>query len=178
MRSSLLRQLHQQMVSRGCRWSLNRDLPFVNNSNFNLAYDMLNHIFGGNLVQPPSGTPVPLPGQFIAFDQGAFMNPKAVVGADTRAGDVVSLWSNWLQATMALYNPLNYVPTFDLTTLTLPGLTLPGTTTGTSSSGSAQFGFDKQGYVYFPSACGKGKKCPIHVALHGCKQGRNVIISL
>jgi hypothetical protein len=32
-------------------------------------------------------------------------------------------------------------------------------------------GFDTQGYVYYPTACTKGKKCPIHVALHGCLQG-------
>ena len=135
---------------------------------------MMNHLFGGSLVKPPSGSAVPLTGQFIAFDQAAFMNPKAVARSDARATDVVSLWSNWLQATMSLYNPLTYLPTFDLSTLTLPGMTLPGTTlpgtTGTSSSGS-QVGFDKEGYVYFPSGCAKGNKCPIHVALHGCKQG-------
>lgn len=135
---------------------------------------MLNHLFGGSLVKPPSGTAVPLAGQFIAFNQAAFMNPQAVARSDARATDVISLWSNWLQATMSLYNPLNYLQTFDLSTMTLPGMTLPGTTlpglTGTTSS-SGQFGFDKEGYVYFPSGCTKGTKCSIHIALHGCKQG-------
>jgi hypothetical protein len=130
---------------------------------------MLNHLFGGNLIKPTSGASSPLSGQFIAFDQAAFINPQTVAKSDAKATDVFSLWSNWMQATMALYNPLNYLPTFDFSTLTLPGITLPGTT-GTSASNSVA-SFDKQGYVYFPSACAKGKKCPIHVALHGCKQG-------
>jgi hypothetical protein len=135
---------------------------------------MLNHLFGGNLIKPPSGTAIPLSGQFIAFDQAAFMNPQAAVRSDSKATDIFSLWSNWMQATMALFNPLNSLPTFDLSTLTLPGITLPGST-GTSSS-NAPASFDKQGYVYFPSACSKGKKCPIHVALHGCKQGLNYFL--
>ncbi|CAF1418264.1 unnamed protein product, partial [Adineta ricciae] len=83
---------------------------YINNCNFNLAYDMLNHIFGGSLVQPPSGTTVPLTGQLITFDQAAFMNPQAVVRSESRATDIFSLWSSWMQTTMALYNPLNYLP--------------------------------------------------------------------
>ena len=136
---------------------------------------MLNHLFGNTLVKPQTGTTVPLTGQFIAFDQVAFMNPKAVAKSDARATDVFSLWSNWLQASMALYNPLNYIPTFDLSTLTLPGTTTGG---ASSASSSAPFSFDKQGYVYFPSACGQGKRCPIHVALHGCKQGETFSLPL
>ena len=141
---------------------------------------MLNHLFGGNLIKPPSGTAIPLSGQFIAFDQAAFMNPpQAAARSDSKATDVFSLWANWMQATMALFNPLNSLPTFDLSTLTLPGMTLPGITlpgsTGTSSSNTPA-SFDKQGYVYFPSACSKGKKCPIHIALHGCKQGLNYFL--
>lgn len=147
---------------------------FINNCNFNLAYDMLNHLFGGNLVKPPSGTTTPLAGQFIAFEQAAFMNPKAVP-VSSRATDIFSLWSNWMQATLALYNPLNFLSTFNSSTLTLPSITLPGTTTGTSSSVNAGFSFDKQGYVYFPAACTQGKICPIHIALHGCKQGKSFV---
>lgn len=174
MRRSLFHQLHQQLV-RNPSFTKRICESFVgSSSNFNLAYDMLNHLFGGSLVKPPSGTAVPLAGQFIAFNQAAFMNPQTVARSDARATDVISLWSNWLQATMSLYNPLNYLQTFDLSTITLPGMTLPGTTlpgsTGTTSS-SGQFGFDKEGYVYFPSGCTKGTKCSIHIALHGCKQG-------
>jgi hypothetical protein len=143
---------------------------FFSNSNFNLAYDMLNHLFGGDLIKPPSGTPITLTGQFLSFDQAAFINPKVVAQSDAKADNVFSLWSTWMQATMALYNPLNYIPSINLGTLTLPGVTNPGVT-GTSSSANAPASFDKQGYVYFPAACNKGKKCPIHVALHGCKQG-------
>lgn len=47
--------------------------------------------------------------------------------------------------------------------------TLPGSVVdATFLNGS---GFDTQGYVYYPSGCAKGKKCPIHIALHGCLQG-------
>lgn len=34
---------------------------------------------------------------------------------------------------------------------------------------------DQVGYAYIPSAASKGKKCGIHVALHGCKQHRGAI---
>ncbi|CAF3067664.1 unnamed protein product [Rotaria socialis] len=54
--------------------------------------------------------------------------------------------------------------TFTLSSITVPGIT------GTSSS-DVGASFDTQGYIYFPPACTKGKKCPIHVVLHGCKQG-------
>ncbi|CAF4255873.1 unnamed protein product [Rotaria socialis] len=53
--------------------------------------------------------------------------------------------------------------TFTLSSITVPGIT------GTSSS-DVGASFDTQGYIYFPPACTKGKKCPIHVVLHGCKQ--------
>ncbi|CAF1569723.1 unnamed protein product, partial [Adineta steineri] len=94
--------------------------------------------------------------------QAAFMNPPAA-RSDAKATDVFSLWSNWMQATMALYNPLNYFPTLGTGSVTLPSITLPGMG-GSSASSSAGSGFDKQGYVYFPAACTQGKKCPIHVA--------------
>ncbi|CAF1256803.1 unnamed protein product [Adineta ricciae] len=48
---------------------------FINNCSFNLAYDVLNHIFGGNLTKP--GQSVPLTGQFITFDQPALMSPES-----------------------------------------------------------------------------------------------------
>lgn len=141
-------------------------------SNFNVAYDMLNHLYGGDLIKPPSGTEIPLSGQFIAFDQALFMNPEKAVNPNSRATNVFSLWANWMQATMALYNPMNLLPSFNLSTITLPGMTLPGMSGGSLSNAGSSF--DKQGYVYFPSACGSGKRCDIHVALHGCKQGMHV----
>ncbi|CAF4681230.1 unnamed protein product, partial [Rotaria sp. Silwood2] len=33
--------------------------------------------------------------------------------------------------------------------------------------------FDDEGFIYFPSACANGKRCSIHVALHGCQQGKH-----
>ncbi|CAF1358440.1 unnamed protein product [Adineta ricciae] len=46
---------------------------------------------------------------------------------------------------------------------------LPGSVDITSTNSSS---FDKEGYVYYPTNCVKEKKCPIHVALHGCLQGK------
>ncbi|CAF3968254.1 unnamed protein product [Adineta steineri] len=157
----------------GAQCSVLSSANYINNCNYNLAYDMLNHLLGGNLVKPPSGSSIPLNGQFMIFDQAAFMNPPAA-RSDAKATDVFSLWSNWMQATMALYNPLNYFPTLGTGSVTLPSITLPGMG-GSSASSSAGSGFDKQGYVYFPAACTQGKKCPIHVALHGCKQGKSFV---
>lgn len=83
----------------------------LNISSFNLAFDVLNHIFGGNLTKP--GQSVPLTGQFLTIDQPTLMNIQ--------------------------------------------------------SNGS---GFDKQAFIYYPTNCTKQLKCPIHVALHGCFQGK------
>ncbi|CAF3895029.1 unnamed protein product [Rotaria sp. Silwood2] len=50
---------------------------YINNCDFNMAYDILNHLYGGNLIKPRSGTEVPLIGQMAIFDQKAFMNPPS-----------------------------------------------------------------------------------------------------
>lgn len=36
-------------------------------------------------------------------------------------------------------------------------------------------GMDPLGYVYVPSACAGGATCRLHIALHGCEQGRAII---
>ena len=36
-------------------------------------------------------------------------------------------------------------------------------------------GMDDTGFVYLPEACVAGEACRLHIALHGCKQGREVI---
>lgn len=36
-------------------------------------------------------------------------------------------------------------------------------------------GMDDQAFVYVPAACAAGATCRLHIALHGCKQGREVI---
>jgi hypothetical protein len=136
---------------------------FFSNSSFNLAYAILNHIFGGNLVKPLTSKPTPLTGQFATMEQSALMNPEAVTTTDSTDGNIFSYWAKWFQASTALYKPvfdLNMLPTFQL-----PGI-------GGISSIDAS-GFDKEGFVYYPANCIKGKQCPIHVALHGCLQGLN-----
>ncbi len=36
-------------------------------------------------------------------------------------------------------------------------------------------GMDHQGFVYVPDTCADGEVCRLHIALHGCKQGREVV---
>lgn len=133
------------------------------NSSFNLAFDVLNHIFGENLIRPTKS--VPLTGQFVAFEQPALMNPNSVNTIDLKNTDIFSYWANWLKA-----SPTTCKPSFPLRTCKLPG------SSGMSSIGAS--GFDKEGYIYYPTNCTKGTKCPIHVALHGCLQGLKNFIFL
>jgi hypothetical protein len=131
---------------------------FFSNSSFNLAYDLLNHIYGGNLTKPSTSTSSSLAGKFVTIDQTALMNPEAVTTTDSEDADIFSYWAKWLKTTMAIYDPFN----------TLSMFKLPGAIGASSIDGS---GFDKEGFVYYPENCANGKKCPIHVALHGCAQG-------
>ncbi len=124
-----------------------------------MAYALLNHIFGGNLTEPSTSNSSPLTGQFVTIEQSALMNPESVTTTDSEGTDIFSYWAKWLQASMAAYNPLNPLSIF-----TLPGIV------GASPFVAAS-GFDKEGFVYYPKNCANGKKCPIHVALHGCAQG-------
>ncbi|CAF3337523.1 unnamed protein product [Rotaria sp. Silwood1] len=64
---------------------------FINNCDFNLTYDMLNHLYVGDLIEPSSEMPTSCVGQSIAFDQAAFMNPPVVARSDSRATDIFSL---------------------------------------------------------------------------------------
>jgi hypothetical protein len=128
---------------------------------------MLDHMFGGNLTKPSTSKPVPLTGQFVTIEQPALMNPEAVTTTDLNGTNIFSYWAKWLQTSMASYKPSFQLPSIGLNTL--PTFKLPGTIGNTSSIGGS--GFDKEGFVYYPTACTKGKKCPIHVALHGCLQG-------
>ncbi|CAF1122772.1 unnamed protein product [Rotaria magnacalcarata] len=130
---------------------------FINNCSFNLAYDVLNHIFGGNLTKPTKQ--VPLTGQFVIIEQPVLMNPESINSTNSKKIDIFSYWANWLKNSTATHKP-----SFQLQPLKLPGLT------ETSSIDTS--GFDKEGYVYYPTNCTQGKKCPIHVALHGCLQGK------
>ena len=41
--------------------------------------------------------------------------------------------------------------------------------------GASGHSMDKTGFMYLPSAALAGKKCGVHVALHGCKQSRETI---
>ena len=127
-----------------------------------MAYDMLNHLYGGNLVAPRSGSKTPVIGQLLVFSQNAFMNlPSSLITGQ----NVRSAMSEWIQESMALYTPKNW----EWSTSGLFNLTL--STTLKSKSTTSSSGLDEQGFVYFPSACANGQKCPIHVALHGCQQG-------
>ncbi|XP_075061619.1 poly(3-hydroxybutyrate) depolymerase-like [Mixophyes fleayi] len=87
---------------------------YINNCNYNGAYEALNHIYGG-LQKPSSGAAQT--GQLILFDQSEY---------------------------------------FSLA----PAIT---------------YGMDTAGYVYVPTACKSGAKCRLHIAFHGCLQGREKV---
>eukprot|EP00079_Xenopus_tropicalis_P013565 XP_002942295.2 PREDICTED: uncharacterized protein LOC100497868 [Xenopus tropicalis] len=87
---------------------------YINNCNYNGAYEALNHIYGG--LQKPSSSAVPA-GQLILFDQSEYFN---------------------------LAPPITY-------------------------------GMDTAGYVYVPPSCQAGARCRLHIAFHGCVQGREAV---
>jgi len=124
---------------------------FFSNSSFNLAYALLNHIYGGNLTKPSTSTSSSLAGKFVTIDQAALMNPEGVTTTDSAGTDIFSYWAKWLKTAMSLSI-----------------FKFPGAIGASSVDGS---GFDNEGFVYYPENCANGKKCPIHVALHGCAQG-------
>ncbi|CAF1622229.1 unnamed protein product, partial [Didymodactylos carnosus] len=61
---------------------------------------------------------------------------------------------------LQLMNPVNYMPVS----------VLPSN--GNYAAKAYSISFDKTAYMYVPSRCSKGKGCSIHVALHGCRQGK------
>ncbi|XP_063786695.1 poly(3-hydroxybutyrate) depolymerase-like [Pseudophryne corroboree] len=87
---------------------------YINNCNYNGAYEALNHIYGG--LQKPSST-AGQTGQLILFDQSEYFK---------------------------------LAPTIT-------------------------YGMDTAGYVYVPTACKNGARCRLHIAFHGCLQGREKV---
>lgn len=136
-------------------------------SNFSIAYDALNFLYGGDLIQPTWTSATPLVGQMILFNQEAFMNPPPAL-VQRKVDATVT---QWLATYLALYDPADW----GWETSGLSNWTIPKTTTPNDEQQSqltaASFDFDVKGFVYFPLACAKTKKCPIHVAIHGCRQG-------
>jgi len=87
--------------------------PFLSKCDYNAAYILLNHIYGG--LQEPTGT-VALNGELLTFDQSEFIS---------------------------------------------------------GSPGSISM--DSTGYIYVPSGCVSNSGCKVHLAFHGCEQGRAYI---
>lgn len=133
-----------------------------------MAYDVLNHLYGGTLIRPSSDDQTPLPGQFVTFDQQAFMSPPS--GLDSERTPSASVLK-WLSQSMRLHNGKSwYWPTSGLANWVIPSVKT-SMTSGATSTRSFLSSFDREGFVYFPSACAQGQNCSIHVALHGCQQG-------
>ncbi|CAF0812701.1 unnamed protein product [Rotaria sordida] len=61
---------------------------FINNCGFNTAYDVLNHLHGGQLIAPKSNSTTPLVGQMIVFRQANFQNPPPSLSV----GDISRKW--------------------------------------------------------------------------------------
>ncbi|CAF3670205.1 unnamed protein product [Rotaria socialis] len=145
---------------------------FINNCNFNMAYDVLNHLHGGQLIAPISNSTTPLIGQMIVFRQENFQNPPPSLATGDISSSAVL---KWISATISLYNPTTWSwPTSGLFNLALSITTVPFEAQ-LPDTYSFSSGLDDYGFAYFPSACTKGQKCPIHVALHGCRQGKRFI---
>ncbi|CAF5017607.1 unnamed protein product [Rotaria sp. Silwood1] len=144
---------------------------YINNCDFNMAYDILNHLYGGNLIRPKSGTQVPLIGHMAVFDQKAFMNPPSSLSENHTPS---SSLLKWISESMSLYTTDDWDwPTSGLVNWDILGATTVHTRQLTSRALS--HGFDQEGFIYFPSACAQGQKCSIHVALHGCQQGKHYV---
>ncbi|CAF2710932.1 unnamed protein product [Rotaria sp. Silwood2] len=139
---------------------------YINNCNFSLAYDLLNHLHGNHLIKPESGFKTPLVGQMILFDQEAFMYPPPLLSVGNNPS------SRWIEDSISLYNPIDWGwPTSGLFNWTVSSVTVPIRRKAAKTRASS-LSFDNEGFVYFPSACTRGQECSIHVALHGCKQGK------
>ncbi|CAF1072859.1 unnamed protein product [Rotaria sordida] len=139
---------------------------YINNCNFSLAYDVLNHLHGNHLIKPKPGFETPLLGQMILFDQEAFMYAPSLLTVGNNPS------SKWIEDNISLYNPIDWGwPTSGLFNWTLSSVTVP-TRRKAAKTRASSLSFDNEGFVYFPSACTKGQECSIHVALHGCKQGK------
>jgi hypothetical protein len=146
---------------------LEKKFFFLFYSNFSLAYDVLNHLHGGNLTQPSWTYATPLLGQTILFNQEAFMNPPPSLAT----GKIDASVAEWLWTYVALYDPSDWGwQQSGLSNWTIPTTTTPNEKSEVTIS-SSFYSFDIKGFAYFPLACAKSKKCPIHVALHGCRQG-------
>jgi hypothetical protein len=136
-------------------------------SNFSIAYDVLNHMYGGNLTQPVWTYSTPLVGQMILYNQEAFLNPPPALAQ----GIVDATVAQWLWTYLALYDPLDWGwKTSGLSNWTIPTTTTPNDKEEIKATNSF-YSFDTKGFAYFPLACAKTKKCPIHVVLHGCLTG-------
>lgn len=91
-----------------------KELPYIGKCNYDAAYELLNHIYGGGLARPTASTATP--GDFIEFDTREFF---------------------------------------------------------VASPGS--YSMDNFSYVYVPSGCKTNSGCKVHIALHGCSQGRHSV---
>lgn len=135
-------------------------------SDFNMAFDLLNHLHGHNLIQPNPGYTTPLIGQMILFNQEAFMDPPSSLNFGSYST------SKWIEDNIASYMPADWgwrasgLFRWNLTTVKVPAFNKM------TKARASSLSFDGEGFVYFPSACAQGFECSIHVALHGCKQGK------
>ena len=128
---------------------------------------MLNHLHGGQLSKPASNSKVVPNGQLLVFNQDAFINPPASLSTGNNLSAVMT---QWISTSMALHQPEHWPRSISgFFNAAMPAIAVPLKDKTTSRRSSLSF--DEQGFVYFPSACTNGRKCPIHVALHGCQQG-------
>ncbi|KAE8613616.1 hypothetical protein XENTR_v10007789 [Xenopus tropicalis] len=130
------------------------NLDYVNNCNYNGAYEALNFIHG-NLQKPSSSAS--LTGQVILWLALTFTFSHTYL---------VYLSRLWISVYEFSHSFL-----FVLCTQ----LTLFDQSEYFGGSAASTYAMDTAGYVYVPSSCQAGAKCKLHIVFHGCLQGREKV---
>ena len=77
-----------------------------------MAYEMLNHLYGGHLIRPNSTTPTP--GRLVLFDQTPYSNPSfSFHFGENIQNDL----SKWMKKHMVLYYPKDWISSSSSTLL-------------------------------------------------------------
>ena len=121
---------------------LNTD-SYINICGYNGAFEMNNYLYGGGLKRP-SGKKTPLNSYFIDFLLGVTSSNLFSTCLLLYIGNEAII-SNLLEFDQAEFFQI---------------------------SAPSVSSMDDIGYVYVPTSCANGAACKLHIAFHGCQQGR------
>ncbi|KAK3106431.1 hypothetical protein FSP39_019772 [Pinctada imbricata] len=128
---------------------------YLNNCGYNAAFELLNHIYGGNLQ--------------VNHIYGGNLQVNHIYGGNLQVNHI---YGGNLQ--------VNHIYGGNLQVNHIYGGNLQLLKFDQSEffhlSPARKYGMDTTGYIYVPSGCmDKTRKCKLHVALHGCEMGRTII---